>query len=123
MTTILVIDDEPLLLKNLEMILEFENFQVVTAIEGKSALEILRIQPVNLILCDMLMVPMNGFEILQAVRQNPKSRQIPFVFVTGVRWNSAEVQAPGVSGYLSKPFTRIGLLDIIQQQLTSQHAS
>ncbi len=119
MATILVIDDELLLLKNLEMILEFENFHVITALEGGTALEILHAQPVNLILCDLLMVPMNGFEILQAVRQDPKTSHIPFVFVTGVKWNRAETEFMGVSGYLIKPFTRSGLLNIIQQQLTT----
>ena len=123
MTTILVIDDEPILLKNLEMILEFEDFHVIAALEGETALEILHTQPVNLILCDMLMYPMDGFEILQAVRQNPKTNHIPFVFVTGMRWNLAEVAATGVSGYLIKPFTRAGLLDMIHEQLITKHAT
>jgi CheY-like chemotaxis protein len=121
--TILVIDDEPMILKNMEMILEFEGFHVFTSLEGKTAMEILRSQPVNLILCDMLMVPMNGFEILQAVQQNPRTQRIPFIFVTGVKWNQAEAPVTGGSGYLIKPFTRVGLLDVVQQHLVMQSGS
>ena len=123
MTTILVIDDEPVLLQNVAIILEFEAYNVMTSLDGESALQILQMQPIHLILCDMLMVPMNGLEMLQAVRQNPKTCHIPFVFVTGIKWNSAAVEVAGVSGYLIKPFTRIKLLDIIHQQLATKHAS
>jgi CheY-like chemotaxis protein len=119
MTTILVIDDEPIILNNLTMLLEFEHFNVLTSLNGKDALNILQDEPVNLILCDMLMFPMDGFEILQAIRQNPNSVDIPFVFLTGIRWTASEAKGMGVSGYLSKPYTRNGLLDIIQQQLTA----
>jgi CheY-like chemotaxis protein len=114
MATILIIDDEPILLKNLKMMLEFEDFDVVMSSNGDDALRILQEQKVDLILCDMLMHPLNGFEILQAVQSRPETAQIPFVFVTGVQWNPAEVEVSGASGYLIKPFTRTSLLDTIR---------
>jgi CheY-like chemotaxis protein len=123
MATILVIDDEQLILNNLIMLLEFEHFNVLTSLDGKGALNILQSEPVNLILCDMLMVPMDGLEILHAVRQNPNSVDIPFVFLTGMRWTAAEAKSMGISGYLVKPYTRIGLLDMVHQQLVGDPAA
>ncbi|MEO8607729.1 MAG: response regulator [Chloroflexota bacterium] len=117
MATILVIDDEPFILNNLTMLLEFEHFNVLTCTEGKDALEILAEEPVNLILCDMLMYPMNGFEILQAVRQDPNTADIPFVFVTGMRWTASEARDQGVSAFLIKPYTRMELLGMVERQL------
>jgi CheY-like chemotaxis protein len=120
MTTILVIDDEPILLKNIAMMLEFENFDVLTTIDGKTALDILQQHPVNLILCDLLMHPVDGLEIFNSTRQNPKTKRIPFVFITGVKWSSPETEIPDTAGYLIKPFSRNGLLDMVNQQLATQ---
>ena len=117
MSTILIIDDEPILLNNLKMMLEFEDFEVILSTDGAEALAMLQERPVDLILCDMLMNPMNGFEILYAIQQNPQSAQTPFIFVTGVQWNPAEAEVLGVAGYLIKPFTRVALLDIIHQHI------
>jgi CheY-like chemotaxis protein len=114
MATILIIDDEAILLKNLKMMLEFEDYEVITSTDGAEAIAILEERAVDLILCDMLMNPMNGFEILQAIQQIPQAAQTPFIFVTGVKWNPEEAAVIGVSDYLIKPFTREALLDMIQ---------
>ncbi len=123
MTTILVIDDEQIILNNLTMLLEFEHFNVLTSQDGKDALAILQSESVHLILCDMLMHPMDGLEILHAVRQNPDTVDIPFVFLTGMRWSAAEAKSMGISGYLVKPYTRMGLLDMVQQHVVSNTAT
>jgi CheY-like chemotaxis protein len=114
MATILIIDDEPILLKNLKMMLEFEDFEVIMSTDGDDALRVLRECNVDLILCDMLMYPLNGFQILQAIQNMPEAVDIPFVFVTGVKWNPAEAEVSGVSGYLIKPFTRNSLLETVR---------
>lgn len=117
MATILIIDDEPLLLNNLKMMLEFEDFDVLMSTDGDEALAILQHHKVDMILCDMLMQPLNGFEILQAVQNRLETAHIPFIFVTGVQWNPAQAEVTGVSGYLIKPFTRDLLLETIQAHL------
>jgi diguanylate cyclase len=114
MATILIIDDEMILLKNLKMMLEFEDFEVLISTDGEDAIRILQENSVDLILCDMLMYPLNGFQILQAVQNRPETAHIPFIFVTGVKWNPAEAEVTGVSGYLIKPFTRTSLLETIR---------
>jgi len=115
MTTILIIDDDPMLLSNLATILEFEGFSAIVSLNGPEAIESLSERPVDLILCDMLMEPMNGFEILKSVRNNPNTVGTPFVFVTAVSWDGVEID--GATGYLMKPFTNDRLLEIVREQL------
>jgi len=115
MATILIIDDEPDLLANLATMLEFEDFTVIVSLNGPEAIQSLQDRSVDLILCDMLMQPMNGFEILQAVRESPETAGIPFVFVTGVHWDGIEIM--GATGYIQKPFSNDALLDVIREQL------
>jgi CheY-like chemotaxis protein len=117
MATILIIDDEPEYLSNLVQLLEFEGFRVVASVNGHEAVESLQARSVDLILCDMLMQPLNGFEILHALRQNPQTAQIPFVFVTGVQWNPAQAAVIGVADYLIKPFTTDTFLAVVRAQL------
>jgi two-component system, sensor histidine kinase and response regulator len=115
MVTILIIDDEPAYLSNLAMLLEFEGFTVITAHEGQEALETASKNPVDLILCDMLLEPINGFQILQTIRQQKETTTIPFIFVTGVRWDMKEAAIPDASGYLQKPFSNDQLLKLIRE--------
>jgi CheY-like chemotaxis protein len=115
MATILIIDDEPAFLSNLATLLEFEGFDVIVSLDGIEALQSVKERSPDLILCDMLMQPMNGFQILQAIRQRPETVQTPFVFVTAVKWDQdVETEA---SGYLIKPFSNDELLDAIHAQL------
>lgn len=123
MTTILVIDDEPILLKNIALMLEFENFDVLTTLDGQTALDILQNQTIDLIMCDLMMHPLNGLEIFETIRQNPKTMNIPFVFITGMQRVNPKAEIPLKAGYLSKPFSRVGLLDMVKRQLaTRQHS-
>jgi CheY-like chemotaxis protein len=115
MATILIIDDEPLILQNMAELLELEGFTVLTSLDGQNALQTLSEQPIDLVLCDMLMQTINGFQILQAVRQNPRTEHLPFVFVTAVKWDP-EVET-GANAYVYKPYTQAELLQVVREQL------
>ena len=115
MATILIIDDEPLLLSNLAQLLEYEGFTVIVSLDGADALQTAFERPIDLILCDMLMNTLSGFQILQAIREKPQTAHLPFVFVTAVKWDP-EVET-GATGYIFKPFTNDELLEVVHQQL------
>jgi CheY-like chemotaxis protein len=117
MTTILLIDDEPVILSNTAQMLEFEGYDVIVSLNGPEAIETLNQRAIDLVLCDMLMKPMSGFEILHAIRQNGESSGIPFVFVTAVAWSEEEAEVEGVAAYLRKPFTIDALLAIVREQI------
>jgi|RhiMetdeSRZDD1v2_1073273.scaffolds.fasta_scaffold880843_2 two-component system, sensor histidine kinase and response regulator len=117
MATILVIDDEPEFLNNLAEMLELEDFDVITSCDGTEALENIRERHVDLILCDMLMRPMDGMKILRAVRENSSSAHIPFVFITGLKPDQIQGGVAEASGFLIKPFTNDTLLAVVSEQL------
>jgi CheY-like chemotaxis protein len=117
MPTILIIDDDPAFLSNLAMLLEFEGHTVLASLDGAEAVQSASERPVDLILCDMMMEPMNGFQILQALRAQAATAATPFVFVTGVSWNTEDAEIPDASGYLQKPFSNDQLLEMIREQL------
>jgi CheY-like chemotaxis protein len=104
---ILVVDDEPDLLDNIGMALEYEEFNILAARNGVEALVTLESQPVDLILADVAMPDMNGYQLYERVRQNPNWGAIPFIFLTARKMNSdiRYGKELGVDDYLTKPIS------------------
>jgi len=129
--SILVIDDEPVLRNNVKQILEEAGYKVLTAGDGMEALDVLQAQPVDLILADVAMPRMNGYELYERVRKNPHWVKLPFIFLTA-RTMDSDIRYGkqlGVDDYLVKPFQLEDLLAAVQgklrraQQLADQSAS
>lgn len=117
--SILVVDDEPDLLDNIVLALEVENYHVLTANDGLEALEILQSQPVDLILADVAMPDMNGYQLYERVRQNPAWVIIPFIFLTA-RTMDSDIRYGkelGVDDYLTKPIRSADLLATVRGKL------
>ncbi|RMF05922.1 MAG: response regulator [Chloroflexi bacterium] len=123
-TTILLVDDQPDFLENMSLTLESAGYRTVTATDGFEALKALKTQPVSLILSDIGMPVMGGYQFYQRVRNNPQWAAIPFVFLTGYEFLSDNEigygRALGVNGYLTKPIRATDLLDVVSQQLHAQ---
>jgi two-component system alkaline phosphatase synthesis response regulator PhoP len=125
--SILVVDDQPELLENIGFALETGGYIVLTAHSGYEALTILETQPVNLILADIAMPGMNGYQLYERVRENPEWVRIPFLFLTARAMNSdiRFGKELGVDDYLTKPIEVEDLLATVHgklrraQQLTS----
>jgi CheY-like chemotaxis protein len=104
---ILLVDDEPDLLDNLSLTLTMAGYQTVMARDGLEALEVLQTRPINLILADINMPCMGGYQLYQHIHENPHWATIPFIFLTGCRFISdGEIRygkAMGVDEYLVKP--------------------
>jgi DNA-binding response OmpR family regulator len=117
--TILVVDDQPEILDNLELLLEAEGFQVLTARDGIEALALLQSQPVDLILADIAMPRMNGYQLHERVRENPQWVAVPFLFLTARALDSdiRYGRELGVDGYLTKPIQPEDLLATVQGRL------
>jgi len=117
---ILVVDDS-ITTRTLERsILEAHGFQVRLAVDGLDALEVLRSGPVDLVISDIEMPRMNGLELLETLRAEPRLAKIPVILVTS-RDNPSEVErglALGADAYLTKQqFDQRALLDTIEQLL------
>jgi len=117
--SILVVDDEAEILECMKLILEAEGFQVLTAADGAAALTVLRSHPVSLIVSDIRMPRMNGYQFYERVRMQPEWAATPFLFLT-VRTMDSDVRYGkelGVDDYLAKPFEPEDLLAAVRGRL------
>ena len=82
MKRILIIEDEPEMLRNLAMILRLEGYQPLTAENGRAGVLLAQTQKPDVILCDVMMPELDGHGVLAALRSDPDTRTIPFIFLT-----------------------------------------
>ena len=118
---ILVIDDYQDILDNLKMILEFNNFNVITSKNSKEAIKILSSieNPPNLIISDIMMPEMDGYELFKQITSQIKWNHIPFIFLSA-KSSPEEIRFGkmlGIDDYLTKPFNEEDLLAIIKGKL------
>lgn len=99
---ILIVDDTEDNLFLLETVLQGEGYQVELAESGKAALAKIEQQPPDLLLLDVMMPGMNGYEVVQHIRQNRSLPFIPIVLISGGD-RPNESQAAEISGFISKP--------------------
>ncbi|MEM9552950.1 MAG: response regulator [Acidobacteriota bacterium] len=109
---VLIVDDEEIVCHLLESLLRVEGFEVLVADHGERALEILEREPVDLMLVDIRMPGMSGYQVCQAVRERFSMYELPVIFLTGLRGSSNLMQgiAAGGNDYLTKPLSREELL-------------
>lgn len=106
--TILVVDDDPAISRLLTINLTELGYSVITASNGEEGLTKLSANKINLVLLDVAMPRMNGFETCQTLRKKPENNKIPIVMLTGNSGESDIVQALeyGADDYITKPFDR-----------------
>ena len=121
--TILVIEDEKEIRQNILGILESGGFQAISANAGALGVQIAREQLPDLILCDIRMPDLDGYDVLVKVRQTPETANIPFIFLTA-KAERQEIRTGmdlGADDYLTKPFRRQELLAAVSARLARQH--
>lgn len=118
--TILIVEDNDVLREGLEAILVTEGYAVLTASNGTGGLEQMKSLPPDLILADISMPEMNGYDFFEAVRAQPEWVSIPFIFLTARRGRE-DIYAGkrlGAEDYLVKPVTRSELITTITSRLS-----
>ena len=119
MTRVLIIEDEEILRESILNILETNGFSTIEAGDGQNGVRLAKEQIPDLILCDIRMPELDGYEVLKALRQDPLTASIPLLFLTAENIQNVRDQgeALGVNGYLTKPFSTAQLLQAISQGL------
>jgi DNA-binding response OmpR family regulator len=107
MTTILVIEDEHDVRENLQEILEMEDFNVLTAENGKIGLLMAIEHQPNLIICDVMMPELDGYGVITSLRKNETTLKTPFIFLSAKSTDEDRAKGLqlGANEYLTKPFT------------------
>ena len=117
--TIFVVDDDPDLVTILRLILEHNGYQVVCVYSGRQLFTSLEDQKPDLIILDVMMPHMHGFEVLSRLKGIPATSSIPVIMVTAkIRFeNILEGYKAGADYYIPKPFTKSQLLEGIHRIL------
>ncbi len=122
MAHILLVEDNPTVLSNLRKMLESEGFIVSTATNGRDGIAAAQQTPPDLIVCDIMMPDVNGYEVLTTLRQQTATATVPFIFLTArtERRDFRQGMELGADDFLTKPFTREELLEAVRAQLDKQ---
>ena len=117
---VLVIEDESMMRALLMEMLEAEGYQVESAPDGTAGLGIAHREPPDLILCDVQMGGVDGYEVLAALRRDPRTAIIPVIFLTGVGGDDAVRRGMnlGADDYLVKPVSRELLVGTVRARLS-----
>ncbi|MCB0208162.1 MAG: response regulator transcription factor [Anaerolineae bacterium] len=117
--SILVVDDEPDLLENIVLALDAEGYRVLSATDGVKALDTLESESVDLVLADIAMPNMNGYQLYQRIRENPNWLFLPFIFLTarGLNTDIDYGRELGVDDYIIKPVRVMELFAAIRGKL------
>ncbi len=120
---ILVVDDNPDNRDLLSRQLGRRGYTIVVAENGREALAIMRVQPFDLVLLDIMMPVMNGYEVLQQLKDDPALRHIPVIVISAADDLSSMVRGIqlGAEDYLSKPFNSVLLKARIEASLEKKH--
>jgi CheY-like chemotaxis protein len=121
--TVLVVDDEPNLLRLIDMNLRMAGLNVVTAGDGVEALKQVEAHYPDLILMDVMMPHMDGFETLRRLKSDPLNRDIPVIMLT-VRSRDQDILQSvemGAEFYINKPFDPTELKEFILRFLAGEN--
>lgn len=115
MKKILVIEDDANIRESLVELLEMKSFDLLSADNGTDGLKIAQDQLPDLILCDVMMPGMNGYEVVEAIRKDARFADLPFIFLSAKAMDTDIQHAKnlGANSYLTKPFRAQDLFNTI----------
>ena len=99
---ILVVDDAPINIRQLSQILR-DSYSVCAATDGATAIELARSQPLDLILLDVMMPEMDGYEVCRRLKSDPRTQALPVIFITAQEGDQGHAAELGAAGILTKP--------------------
>ena len=121
MFKLLIVDDVPKNIQILGNILQQQNYPVSFATSGKDALSLVAMDKFDLILLDVMMPEMDGFEVCEILKKNPETKDIPVIFLTAKTGSVVKGFELGAVDYLTKPFDAGELLVRVKTQLDLKH--
>ena len=116
---ILAVDDNKLNLKTVNAILRNKNYELTLSNNGKEAIDVLKTKKVDLVLLDIMMPEMDGFEVCETIKNIPEHKETPIIFLSS-KWESENIVKGFRSGavdYITKPFTKEELCARISNHL------
>jgi CheY-like chemotaxis protein len=122
---VMAVDDDHVIRGLLEVNLEMEGHEVMSAVDGQDALDQVATTPPDLILLDVMMPNVNGWQVAEALKGDVTTRHIPIVLLSA-RAMEADIRKGtdlGVDSYVTKPFDPIDLMDLVARLLAERSAT
>lgn len=118
--TILLIEDDPLSARLVDLILKSEGHQVIMAHDGFQGLQIAQNTSLDLILLDLMLPGIDGFEVLRRLRADPNTADVKVVVVSAKSQPADKERAAelGTNDYLTKPYRKVELLKVVRSLLS-----
>jgi DNA-binding response OmpR family regulator len=124
MTTILVIEDEREIRGNISETLVLNGYEVFEAEDGPEGIDLARQQRPDLVICDVMMPDMDGYQVLASLRHDSMTATLPFIFLTARvdRASMRQGMGLGADDYITKPFSARDLLEAVEARLSRREA-
>lgn len=116
-TRVLIAEDEPHIVESLSFVLEREGFAVRAVLDGDTALRELRANAPDLLILDLMLPRMNGFEVLKAAKADAALKCIPVIVLTakGQAQDRRMVEEIGAEGFMTKPFSNREIVERVRE--------
>jgi len=121
-STVLVVDDDPVILKLLEVNFEMEGFTVVIARDGEEGIRVARTEQPDIIVSDIMMPKKSGLELVDELKADRSTADIPIILLTA-KAQTADVRSgmdAGADDYVTKPFEPLDLVDRVNRLLSTR---
>ena len=114
---VLIVEDEPHIIESLSFVLGREGFLVSSALDGEAAVEVLRRDPPDLVILDVMLPRLNGFEVLKLAKSDPALKSIPVIILTakGQQQDRRLAEEIGSDGFMTKPFSNRDVIDNVRR--------
>jgi len=119
---ILIVDDEPSIIVPLQFLMEQNGYETMVAFSGEEAMETIVAGPPDLILLDIMLPIIDGFEVCQRVREKPELDHVRIIMITamGSEANIAKGLALGADAYITKPFSNAAVVEKVRELLQQE---
>lgn len=114
---VLIAEDEPHIVESLSFVLQRSGYEVASVFDGESAIARLRSDPPDMMILDVMLPRLNGFEVLKQVKADPVLRAIPVIILTakGQTHDRRMAEEIGVDGFMTKPFSNRDIVDEVRR--------
>ncbi len=116
---VLVVDDDPTMVRLIKVNLKLNEYEVLEATSGEQALEIISKEPLDLVVLDIMMPGVDGWQVLKHIRSREETKELPVILVTAKTQDSDVIRGweLGADEYIIKPFNPLLLVEVIKMVL------
>lgn len=116
---ILIVEDEESLLKLESILLTSRGHEVIAVADGMAALDVLSRETVDLVLLDLMLPEIDGFEVCRRIKESPQTRKVPVIMLTAKKTQEDMVRGDevGADWYITKPFKSSKVIEVVERFL------